>query len=138
MSDFPATAQEQFEVWAGKEDFCLDQIFMSTSGVPENPYEDEDTRYAYDIWLASRDPASWADDEPGAPDDAVLDEGSALRFSIKCRLREGWAWEAFGKGPRSILMPPIGDGRRNWTFRAVEYTPTILVPHWAIDDAEKD
>lgn len=50
-------AQEEFEGWADEKGFCLDQIWMSTAGVPENPYEDEDTKLAYEIWRASRSTA---------------------------------------------------------------------------------
>ncbi|GAA4087161.1 hypothetical protein GCM10022414_07400 [Zhongshania borealis] len=48
---------EQFEAWADEKGFCLDQIFMSTNGVPDNPYENEDTKLAYEIWCASRSPS---------------------------------------------------------------------------------
>ena len=48
------TCMEQFEVWAETKGMRLDQLFLSTWGVPENPYEDSDTRLAYEIWLASR------------------------------------------------------------------------------------
>lgn len=42
-----------FESWADKKGFCLDQIFMSSAGVPVNPYEDNDTKLAFEIWLAA-------------------------------------------------------------------------------------
>jgi len=44
---------ERFMDWADPKGFCLDQIFMSTEGVPENPFEDRDTKIAFDIWLAA-------------------------------------------------------------------------------------
>jgi hypothetical protein len=47
------SCQESFEVWADGQDLCLDQIFMSTDGVPENPYEDFDTAQAYTVWCAA-------------------------------------------------------------------------------------
>lgn len=46
---------ERFEDWAGPAGFCLDQIFMSTDGVPDNPFLDKDTKLAYRIWLAATD-----------------------------------------------------------------------------------
>lgn len=45
--------QELFEEWAEDKDFPLDQLFASTSGVPENPYEDALTNVAYGGWLAA-------------------------------------------------------------------------------------
>lgn len=46
--------QLDFEGWADENGLCLDQIFMSTGGVPSNPYEKKSTRLAYEIWCASR------------------------------------------------------------------------------------
>jgi hypothetical protein len=43
-----------FEEWADSKGFCLDQLFMSTDGVPLNPYENNDTHLAFEIWCASR------------------------------------------------------------------------------------
>lgn len=45
--------KEEFEDWAHDKGMCLDQIFMSTDGVPENPYENSDTKLAFEIWVES-------------------------------------------------------------------------------------
>lgn len=53
---------DAFLCWEGlPSEFCLDQIFMSTEGVPDNPFESEDTRMAFDIWRAGRASVSKAD-----------------------------------------------------------------------------
>lgn len=50
------TQQEAFEEWMldNYEDMPLDQLFMSTSGVPENPYEHPGTHAMYAAWLAGQ------------------------------------------------------------------------------------
>lgn len=50
---YPATSKERFELWAEGAEMCLDQVFMSTSGIPKNPYQDRGTHLAYPIWLAA-------------------------------------------------------------------------------------
>lgn len=45
--------KESFELWAETLDLCLDEIFMSSDGVPENPYESNDTSQFYRAWVAS-------------------------------------------------------------------------------------
>ena len=45
--------REAFDEWALHLDLCMDEIFMSTSGVPENPFEDGDTKQFYAAWLAA-------------------------------------------------------------------------------------
>lgn len=47
--------QYRFEEWAEEKGFWLDQIFMGTDGFPDNPYKDDDTRLAYEIWCAAID-----------------------------------------------------------------------------------
>ena len=47
------TPMERFMDWAGPKGFTLDHLFMSSEGVPENPFEDRDTKLAFDIWLAA-------------------------------------------------------------------------------------
>lgn len=48
--------QERFEKWCEDtlKDACLDQVFMSTDGVPPNPYDDERTKVLYACWLAAQ------------------------------------------------------------------------------------
>ena len=45
---------ERFELWVEQNGLglCLDQVFMSTDGVPVNPYEDETTKAIYAAFIA--------------------------------------------------------------------------------------
>jgi len=44
--------QEAFEEWAAKNTaLCLDEIIISSDGVPVNPYFEHDTKFAYAIWM---------------------------------------------------------------------------------------
>jgi len=43
--------QEAFEEWAEFQGLCLDQLFMSTDGAPDNPYEDHVTRLCFEAWM---------------------------------------------------------------------------------------
>lgn len=45
--------KERFEIWAEDNDLCTDQLFMSSDGVPDNPYEDGTTRAAYGAWMTA-------------------------------------------------------------------------------------
>ena len=45
--------KEKFEEWADGKNFVMDEIFMSTDGVPDNPFTDDDTKLAYEIWCAA-------------------------------------------------------------------------------------
>lgn len=49
------TYQLEFERWASEHEaeheLSLDQLFMSTNGVPENPYLSKATRLCYDAFL---------------------------------------------------------------------------------------
>lgn len=47
------TCRLAFQEWANELDLCLDEIFMSSDGVPEHPYEDNDTNQFWRAWLAS-------------------------------------------------------------------------------------
>jgi hypothetical protein len=42
-----------FESWAHEKGFCLDKTFMNSTGVPDNPYENGDTKMAFEIWIAA-------------------------------------------------------------------------------------
>ncbi len=42
---------EQFIVWAGDHEMCLDQYWNSDI---ENPFLNSDTKFAYEIWMESR------------------------------------------------------------------------------------
>lgn len=46
--------QERFEEWAETNNtgLSLDQVFMSTEGVPDNPYLAHDTRLAFGAWMS--------------------------------------------------------------------------------------
>jgi hypothetical protein len=45
--------REQFEMWAENLGLCMDELFMSSHGVPDNPFEDRDTKNFYAAWLAA-------------------------------------------------------------------------------------
>jgi hypothetical protein len=45
--------REQFDMWAENLGLCMDELFMSSTGVPENPFEDQDTKSFYMAWLAA-------------------------------------------------------------------------------------
>lgn len=47
------TCRLAFQAWANDLGLRLDEIFMSTAGVPEHPYEDNDTNQFWRAWLAS-------------------------------------------------------------------------------------
>jgi hypothetical protein len=43
----------KFDEFAADLGLCMDEIFMSSHGVPENPFDDTDTNCFYRAWLAS-------------------------------------------------------------------------------------
>lgn len=45
--------RQKFDEFAADLGLCMDEIFMSSTGVPENPFEDGDTSCFYRAWLAS-------------------------------------------------------------------------------------
>jgi len=61
------TCRLAFQAWANDIGLCLDEIFMSSAGVPEHPYEDNDTNQFWRAWLASWKAKRAAQPPPAAP-----------------------------------------------------------------------
>lgn len=68
--------REKFEEFAAELGLCMDEIFMSSTGVPENPFEDGDTNCFYRAWLASwmACEAAKATAEPATHDPAPINK----------------------------------------------------------------
>jgi hypothetical protein len=88
------TCRLAFQEWANNLDLCLDEIFMSSTGVPEHPYEDDDTNQFWRAWLASWK-AKRAAQQPGVL--PTLDEFIELLQSAGWRSTYDAQWEGVAK-----------------------------------------
>lgn len=74
------SSRERFEDFANEKGFCLDSIWSSVG----EPYEDHDTRIAYEIWCASENSMP-----SGIPDLIANIERSRSKYPNNARMFDG-------------------------------------------------
>lgn len=72
------TCRLAFQAWANDLELCLDEIFMSSDGVPEHPYEDNDTNQFWRAWLAS-----WKAQRAAQPPRPPLDDRAWVELTTE-------------------------------------------------------